>query len=261
MKKSLIFFLLAVLPITLMVGINGCIAGVITGSGKIQTKTYEFADFSHITISHAFKFDITASDVYSLSITADDNLFQFMTINQISDTLIIDLDPTYSYLNTTETGKISLPDLKSLSISGASQANISGFSSTHSAIFTCSGASILNIADLISGDTTFDVSGAAKVSGKANIGNVKFTLASAGNVTLDGTATTASIDASGGSQLSLSNFPVTNASVVLSGGSTANINVSGKLDVDMSGGSQLYYSGKPNLGQVSVSGGATLTQN
>jgi hypothetical protein len=256
--KKLIPFILLLIIILMPMGFSSCIAGVINGSGKIQTKTYEFVGFTRITINHAFKFDITRSDNYSISITADDNLFQFLSINQYNDTLVIDLDPTYTYLNTTETGKISLPALNSLSLSGASQANVGGFNSTHPAGFNLSGASVLAISDLESGDTTFDVSGAGRVSGKANLGNVKFTLSGAGNVTLEGAAPSESIEASGGSQIALSGFPVTSASVVLSGGSIANINVSGKLDVDISGGSQLDYTGEPGLGKVSVSGGATL---
>jgi hypothetical protein len=258
--KKVVPILLLSLVLFLQINSFACIAGVITGSGKIQTRTYEFTGFTRISINQAFKFDITRSDNYSISLTADDNLFQYLSINQFGDKLVIDLDPTYTYLNTTETGIITLPALDSLTLSSACRVNTGGFQSTHSAGFYISGASILNLADFKSGETTFDVSGAGRVTGNANLGSAKFTLSGAGNISLEGASPTESIDASGGSQIALSNFNVTNASVVLSGGSIANINVSGKLDVDISGGSQLYYTGKPTLGKVSVSGGALLSQ-
>ncbi len=250
----LVFFVLLICSF----GSFGCIAGVISGSGKILTKTYEFIDFNGIAVGHAFKFEITRSDTYSISITADDNLFQFVSINKIADTLIIDLDPTYTYINTTQTGKITLPALISLSLSGASQANVSGFSSTNPATFNLGGAATANLVGFKSGDAKFDVSGAGRVSGDVEAGKARFTVSGGGNVALEGKASSASIDASGGSQLSLSDFLVNTATVVLSGGSVAKVNVSAKLDVDISGGSRLDYSGNPSLGNVSVSGGATL---
>jgi hypothetical protein len=58
--------------------------------------------------------------------------------------------------------------------------------------------------------------------------------------------------------LDLSKYTVTNANVDLSGGSQAEINLIGRIDGNLSGGSHLFYSGNPTLGNINVSGGATI---
>ena len=66
------------------------------------------------------------------------------------------------------------------------------------------------------------------------------------------------IDASGGSQIDLSAFYVKGANVEASGGSQVTVSASGRLDVDASGGSRVYYLGSPTLGKVEESGGSDV---
>jgi hypothetical protein len=75
---------------------------------------------------------------------------------------------------------------------------------------------------------------------------------------MKGQANDITVNASGGSQLNLSNFASRNANVDLSGGSQAQIDASGRIDANLSGGSHLFYSGNPTLGNINVSGGATI---
>ncbi len=58
---------------------------------------------------------------------------------------------------------------------------------------------------------------------------------------------TARLNASGGSQVRLSGLTVRNAEVMLSGGTGADISVSDKLSVNLSGGSGLHYKGSPEI--------------
>jgi len=51
---------------------------------------------------------------------------------------------------------------------------------------------------------------------------------------------------------------VVNADVSLSGGSRATINLDGRLDADLSGGSNLLYIGDPTMGDINTSGGSTV---
>ena len=64
------------------------------------------------------------------------------------------------------------------------------------------------------------------------------------------------INASGGSVLELRELLSDNGDVVLSGGSSATITVSGTLAYDLSGASQLYYYGDPVVGDTALSGGS-----
>jgi hypothetical protein len=66
---------------------------------------------------------------------------------------------------------------------------------------------------------------------------------------------------SGGSDLELSNLNVNNVSIGLSGGSRGTINLDGRIDATLSGGSNLYYIGNPTLGSIKTSGGAQVSKS
>jgi hypothetical protein len=73
-----------------------------------------------------------------------------------------------------------------------------------------------------------------------------------------GSADDVTLGLSGASSARLAAFPVAVAAVHLSGASSADIEVSDKLDIVISGVSRLVYSGNPMLGAINVSGGSTL---
>jgi hypothetical protein len=90
--------------------------------------------------------------------------------------------------------------------------------------------------------------------------NGSFIISGASDVELDGSASDATIEASGASKARLSDFTVKDAEVKLSGASNASINASGRLDADLSGASQLNYAGNPTMGTIRVSGASKLNQ-
>ena len=49
-----------------------------------------------------------------------------------------------------------------------------------------------------------------------------------------------------------------NADIRMSGASSCNIDVSGRIDIDLSGASRLEYTGRPVLGSISLSGGSQV---
>jgi len=63
-----------------------------------------------------------------------------------------------------------------------------------------------------------------------------------------------------GSRLELSDFTVHNTNVDLRGGSSATINLDGRLDADLSGGSTLFYISDPTLGDIQTSSGSTISK-
>jgi hypothetical protein len=91
-------------------------------------------------------------------------------------------------------------------------------------------------------------------------GEARFTLSAASTTTLGGKANNLLIDASAASHLELYDFTVHNARVNLSGASQAKINLDGRLDADLSGASTLLYRGEPTLGDISVTGGSTISE-
>ncbi len=66
------------------------------------------------------------------------------------------------------------------------------------------------------------------------------------------------MDASGSSDVDLSDFPVADAGIDASGASTVTVNPSGRLDVEASGASNVYYLGEPSLGTIDTSGASSV---
>lgn len=66
------------------------------------------------------------------------------------------------------------------------------------------------------------------------------------------------LDVSGGSDFKGSDFHVTNCSIVASGGSDVAVFVTGELDVEASGASDVYYAGSPSKVTKRASGGADI---
>jgi hypothetical protein len=134
--------------------------------------------------------------------------------------------------------EITMPELVGMYLSGASNAEISGFSSAKEFVADLSGSSSLR-GDIESGDSTFDLSGSS-------------------NLTLNGSGGDLGVDASGSSNVDLTDFPVDNAIIDASGDSRVTVNTDGRLDADASGASYVRFLGNPTLGEINTSGGSSV---
>jgi preprotein translocase subunit SecD len=90
-------------------------------------------------------------------------------------------------------------------------------------------------------------------------GNLGIDLSGGSRVTMSGQATDLTATGSGGSNFNLEDLQANDASVDLSGGSQCRVNISGRLDAMLSGGSQLHYKGNPTLGEIDSSGGSIIS--
>jgi hypothetical protein len=194
---------------------------IIEGSGNVVTRNFDFSDFTAVDVGGGFKVEITQSSSFSVRITADNNTFDYIDVYKTDETLIIGMKSGFSFRSVTLKTQISMPNLYALVLSGGTQGTAKEFTSTREFNLALSGGS---------------------------------------NLELEGAASNINFVATGGSRSDLSDFPVHNASVVLSGGSQATINMDGTLNANLSGGSQLQYIGTPTMGDISLSGGSTITK-
>lgn len=251
-------FILVVIAVTLLAG---CIrVDIGDDSGPIVTQKYDFTGFTNIEAGYAFKVDITRSDNYSIAITINEKIADRLSVSKIGDTLKIGLkQPVWSFWNVHSRPQviITLPDLRSLELSGAAEGNVKGFKSTNSFALEVSGASNLDI-DMEAGSFRADISGASRASGYLKASSSDIEVSGASRITLTGSGGDTKIDVSGASQANLENYSVANADVELSGAGQANMLINGRLDADLSGASHLEFGGKPTLGKLETSGGSSL---
>ena len=207
--------------VVVLIGVLILSGVILIDSGKIQTQQKNLSDFTIINIQSGFQAQINEGDSYSVSITADSNVINRIDVSQTGNTLTIGLQLASIFNIGTLKAQITMPDLQKIHLSGGANANVAGFVMAHDLSVSESGGSTL------------------KIEGQAN---------------------GLSASCSGGSGLQLSDFKVDTATIIMSGGSTGNVNVDGRLDTDLSGGSSLVYAGNPTLGTITTTGLSTITQ-
>ena len=241
MKKAIIIVAIvaAVAIICTVLVLRGW-PGVLVGSGNLETEEYTFANFTRIEISSAFEFEVKQSSSYSINVTADDNVIDYVQVSQDGQTLKIRLGTVPGLRLVTLKASVTMPQLHGLTASGASRGTVSVFSSTE--------------------DLDITVSGASRVTGDITAGNVDFEISGASTIELEGSGNDMDANVSGASRFNLDDFIVNNADVNISGASTGTINLTGRLDANASGASTLLYIGEPTSTDINTSGASTVSR-
>lgn len=228
--------LLGVLAAVLMVGCSGYSQASplpgpigITGSGQLVTRDLSLIGFTGVEARSAFKVDVFQSESYQVSVTADDNIIDRVEVGVTGGRLTLAMS-SGSYLNSTYRASIGMPSLRSLDLSEATTATISGFMSAD--------------------NLEVRLRGASRLTGRVDAGQVRLVSAEASVVTLGGKAESLAVEASGASESNLGDWSVGSATVSLREASKATVNVAGRLDADLRAASTLNYVGNPTLGSV-----------
>jgi hypothetical protein len=195
--------------------------GAVVGSGNLVTEEKILSDFTIVDVGSGFNVEISNSSSFSVLVTADDNVMEYIEVSKSGDTLKAGIRWGTSFSSVTLKIKITMPEINRIELSGGSQGKIEDFSSTNPFVI--------------------DLSGGSQLTGQGAAGNL-------------------TIDASGGSKLHFASYSIQDAYIELSGGSEATINLDGALDADLSGGSTLYYYGDPTLGEIETSSGSQITK-
>ena len=195
--------------------------GEVVGSGNLVTNEQLFSDFTSVDARSGFLVEISKSNEYSILVTTDDNVMEFIEITKSGETLNIGVKWGSSIIPTTMKVEITMPELDSLELSGGSQGKLEEF--------------------IVTNSFSIDLSGGSSLVGL-------------------GEANDFTISASGGSILDFSDFSANDVNVELSGGSQATINIDGTLDADLSGGSRLFYIGEPTLNNIETTSGSTISK-
>ena len=257
MKKAIIT---GVLSVCLIIGVllSGCTAVFISEEvGPTITMNYVFFDFSRIEIGHAFDLEITRADTHTVKIIASESLLERVKITQTGDKLEIGLENLFFHSHRSPRVVITLPELKGLYLSGASEGSVSGFKSSDNFELTLSGASELEM-DIEAASFVCEMSGSSEISGYLKATSCDIDISEASSIDLSGSGGDIRLEASGASDMNLANFTVNDAEIDFSGASDASLEINGRLDVELSGASTLEYSGNPTLGEIDLSGGSEL---
>ena len=134
---------------------------------------------------------------------------------------------------------VTMPTLRAVKFSGASQSTINGF--THLT------------------DLAVELTGASKSTVNVGASRLAINLTGASELTGTGSGSELRADLSGASRLVTVEYPVSNAALDLSGASSARIWVADALTVKASGASNVRYRGTPRVNST-LSGASTVSQ-
>jgi hypothetical protein len=256
MKKMLTLLLTASLAVTAA----GCFPfGSIIGRGPVETRAFNLSGFSRVEVSSTFEAEISRGSAFSVTVTTNENIFEYLDLEVNGDTLLVRLK-SGSYTVANLEASITMPDLNALEVSSASEASISGFNFNHDLDLKVSGASSITLADFRSGNVYIEASGASRVKGSLECGDARLNISGASNADLSGLGRNLEATASGASHITLRDFSSVDVKVNFSGASSGTVNASGRLDVQLSGASSLRYFGNPAIGDVNVTGGSSFSK-
>ena len=163
---------------------------------------------------------------------------KYLIIDRRGDTLILGLEGGRTYTNVTLEAQISMPSLRVLDLSGASEVRFSQFDSSD----------------------PFEIfsSGSGLVEGDIQAGNVTIRLSGSSDLRLAGSGQDLTLNASGSSMVDLEQFEVDNATLDISGSGDVIVNVEGVSNVFASGSSNITFVGNPTMGEIRNSGSSSI---
>ncbi len=251
---------LAALAVLLIVPLlfTGC-----TGDyGPITSRNYDFTGFTRVEVSSTFEVEIVQSNAWSITIEAQEKLFDNLNVSKTGDTLEVNLKWGWgSWVSSwgfkRAKARITMPNLEALTLSGASSGTAAGFRSNRDAEIAVSGASSLKI-DMEAAMVKMEISGASHITGNLKAASLTAEISGASRATLTGAADGLDINASGASTAALEELAAHKVDIELSGASRGTVSVRDSLKLNLSGASSLTYTGDPSLEAIEISGSSTI---
>lgn len=206
---------------------------------RAQSRTFDLKNFDRLDLGHAFQIEVRQGSTFKVTAEGEQKDLDDLDASVSGRTLKIRFKDSGKWQNRRERTRIAItmPTLRGLNLSGATQSTVEGFNNLDEVDLDISGASSSRIA-LTAKKVNVDVSGAS-------------------SVTLTGKANQMEGDISGATSFRASEFEVNNARVDVSGASTAKLFVTNGLVAEASGASSVRYRGKASV-QANTSGASSV---
>lgn len=204
-------------------------------AGGISTREYPLSGFDSVRAGR-FDIEIIRSDHFSVTVRADDNVIDRLSVRVSGRELVLRTRPVWwRFGPLTLEATVTMPTLSAIDLSEAACARVSGFG------------------DL--GDLDVVLSGASELRGDIGARYVRIEASGASRVRLGGRSERLLVRGSGASMLDLEKLDASTAEVDLSGASHARLNVSGSIEsITASGASHIRYRGEPAIGRMETTG-------
>ena len=270
---------LAILSVVVLFAFSGCSKY----AGDPVSKNFSISGtYTELEVEDAF--DITVSDVATqITVTAGEYVMPNVVVETVENTLKIYLKGWHSNRGTDMT--VILPynaDLTSVELSGASEfhseyglegekveVELSGASDFYCDVdadevnISLSGASDF-FGEVLADEIEMDLSGSSKIKGYVDADELDLDLSGASEATIEGQVGTLKTDLTGASDINKTvngnryGFACDQCEGSVSGASNVYIHCDGTIKVNLSGASDLYFTGNAFTGDSTTSGGSDI---
>ena len=234
--NSKINLLFGIGVLAILFGLTSCYT---EDPGPLQEaeKQFSIVDFDRLEMGSAFIIDVEQGNFFTVEARGDRRNIDDLKVYKDGNTLVVRYDDNHNRRHDTFI-TITMPSLRAVNFSGASNSRISGFAGE---------------------ELDFYLSGASLSQLDVDADEINLVISGASNLTLTGSGTELKSEISGASLLNSFNYTVNEAKVSASGASKAHVYAADELDAVASGASVIYYKGSPNVSS-SVSGASSVVK-
>ena len=208
MKKAVIILCTLALACSCTFSFNNNSKRVVC-MGDVVEKTLDLADFNAINVKGSSDMVITQSDVYSVKVTANEQVFEHLDYEVNDGWLEIKTIDNVQIVAKTYKIYVSVPSLENLQVNGAADAEINNFSSDKDLNVMVNGAGDFELSGIQVPSLSFVVNGAGDIEAAGlDVENVSVTVTGAGDVHLSGKAKMAKMVVTGAGDIDASGLEV-----------------------------------------------------
>jgi hypothetical protein len=216
----------------------------VNGSGNVVTQTFDLADFDNLHIGYGFRAEVSQGDIFSVAVSIDDNLLQFVNVEKFGNTLSVGFEfsggGSRTINTTTQKVEITMPHIDLIELGSGGRMTLNPF--------------------VEQTGVELNVSAGASLQGDLEAASLRANVNAGSSLRLSGSAKTLDLRGSAGSGAQLMEFAVEEADIWLSAGSHAEIDVSHHLDAAVHVGSHLTYRGNPELGRIVITIASSISR-
>jgi hypothetical protein len=232
--------LVAVLVASLAVGGCSGIGPGRTASGKSASKRLDVSGVTRLEVADGFGVHVTLGQPEAATVTYDDNLADLLDVGVDDGTLRLQFKPHATITNRPTLGaaEVTVRRLEEVQVAGGSSVDLSG--------------------PLRDSGLRLGLSGGSRVAADLELGHADATVSGASHLELTGATDSLEADGSGASDLELAELSLHNLDIQLSGASHAQVKVDQTVTAQLSGASNLTYTGTPQFTRQDTSGASTI---
>lgn len=198
-----------------------------SAAGAVIRK-FDQADFSEIIAEGPFDLEVRQGSDYSVTAEGSQRFVDNINIKKSGGKLTVGSHNNFRMFGRAGRGtvKVTLPALNYLDLSGANHAVISGFDGD---------------------ELSLEASGASEAELKSSFEKLSIDASGASTLTLSGSGNEMNVSISGASRLKAFGYEATTCNIKVNGASKAEVNVSGELNAEANGASEILYKGLPKI--------------